>query len=276
MPQLIPPVGEARDDYAIFAGLAERLGAGEAFTEGRSAADWIETLYADYRARAAARGRGARSRHAEGRELGAPADPQARDRTARFSRPSGKTPRRAARHALGPDRDLFPTIAGFGYDDCPGHPVWLPPGMARRGDRGGAAAPRLAAARRQAAQPARKRPRRCAGRAARTAGAPPRRRRRARDRRWRSRARVQRPRQPAGRGPSSRPTSAPASWRCPPGPGSAIPGGNIDPHGNPNVLTRDIGTSRLGQGCSAHTALVEVAPLTAARRRAFGSPTSAA
>ena len=39
------------------------------------------------------------------------------------------------------------------------------------------------------------------------------------------------------------------------------PGGNIDPDGNPNVLTRDIGTSRLGQGCSAHTALVDVAKL---------------
>ncbi|MEO0958204.1 MAG: molybdopterin dinucleotide binding domain-containing protein, partial [Pseudomonadota bacterium] len=30
-------------------------------------------------------------------------------------------------------------------------------------------------------------------------------------------------------------------------------------HGNPNVLTRDKGTSRLAQGPSAHTALVEVA-----------------
>jgi biotin/methionine sulfoxide reductase len=36
------------------------------------------------------------------------------------------------------------------------------------------------------------------------------------------------------------------------------PGGNIDPQGNPNVLTRDVGTSRLGQGTSAHSALVEV------------------
>ena len=38
-------------------------------------------------------------------------------------------------------------------------------------------------------------------------------------------------------------------------------GGNIDPDGNPNVLTPDVGTSRLGQGCSAHTALVNVAKL---------------
>jgi biotin/methionine sulfoxide reductase len=30
-------------------------------------------------------------------------------------------------------------------------------------------------------------------------------------------------------------------------------------HGNPNVLTRDIGTSTLGQGPTAHSTLVEVA-----------------
>lgn len=41
------------------------------------------------------------------------------------------------------------------------------------------------------------------------------------------------------------------------------PGDNLDPHGNPNVLTADIGTSKLGQGCSAHTALVEVCALEA-------------
>ena len=31
-----------------------------------------------------------------------------------------------------------------------------------------------------------------------------------------------------------------------------------DRHGNPNVLTRDLGTSQLGQGSTAHTTLVEV------------------
>ena len=31
-----------------------------------------------------------------------------------------------------------------------------------------------------------------------------------------------------------------------------------DRQGNPNVLTRDIGTSRLGQGSSAHSTLVQV------------------
>ena len=38
MHRIAEPFGEARDDYAIFADLAERLGAREAFTEGRTRA----------------------------------------------------------------------------------------------------------------------------------------------------------------------------------------------------------------------------------------------
>ena len=38
--------------------------------------------------------------------------------------------------------------------------------------------------------------------------------------------------------------------------------GSLDKHGNPNVLTLDKGTSRLAQGCSAQTALVEVEKYT--------------
>ncbi len=34
--------------------------------------------------------------------------------------------------------------------------------------------------------------------------------------------------------------------------------GGLDKHGNPNVLTRDEGTSKLGQGPSSHSALVQV------------------
>ena len=40
--------------------------------------------------------------------------------------------------------------------------------------------------------------------------------------------------------------------------------GGLDRHGNPNVLTRDKGTSRLAQGPSAHSALVEVEKLVGA------------
>ncbi len=37
------PVGEARDDYWIFAELARRLGQGEAYTEGRDTMAWLKT-----------------------------------------------------------------------------------------------------------------------------------------------------------------------------------------------------------------------------------------
>ena len=36
------------------------------------------------------------------------------------------------------------------------------------------------------------------------------------------------------------------------------PDGFADRNSNPNVLTRDIGTSELGQGCAAQSCLVEI------------------
>jgi biotin/methionine sulfoxide reductase len=52
-------------------------------------------------------------------------------------------------------------------------------------------------------------------------------------------------------------------------------GGEPERHGNPNVLTIDLGTSRLAQGSSAMTALVDVALWhgEAAPVRAFEPPT---
>lgn len=48
----IPPVGEARDDYAIFCDLAARLGIGEQFSEGRDAGQWLRQIYEASRPRA--------------------------------------------------------------------------------------------------------------------------------------------------------------------------------------------------------------------------------
>ncbi|WP_164705036.1 molybdopterin-dependent oxidoreductase, partial [Pseudomonas viridiflava] len=45
MQQAIEPVGESRDDYAIFSGLAERMGLAETFTEGRDAQTWLRFIY---------------------------------------------------------------------------------------------------------------------------------------------------------------------------------------------------------------------------------------
>ncbi len=43
-PKLVEPAGESRSDYAICAGVAKRLGIGEAFTEGRDEREWTAWL----------------------------------------------------------------------------------------------------------------------------------------------------------------------------------------------------------------------------------------
>src|SRR5581483_2204280 len=49
MHRVTDPVGLARDDHGIFAALAGRLGLGQAFTEGRTARQWLEHLYGAWR-----------------------------------------------------------------------------------------------------------------------------------------------------------------------------------------------------------------------------------
>ena len=105
----------------------------------------------------------------------------------------------------------------------------------------------------------------------------PRRRRRARPRGWRGGAGLQRPRRlPRGlrltdglrRGVVAMATGA---WWNP-----AVPGATDAPclHGNPNVLTQDVGTSRLGQGPSAQSCLV--ADRALGRRACRRSPCTSA
>src|ERR1700746_925944 len=56
MHRAVAPYREARDDHEIFAGLAERLGIGDAFTEGRSTQQWLEHIYEPTRRALAERG----------------------------------------------------------------------------------------------------------------------------------------------------------------------------------------------------------------------------
>ncbi len=262
MPALIPPVADARDDFDIFAGLAARMGLGDAYTEGRTSAEWIEVLYAGFRDGAAAQGielpdlDGLRAANwlrlpirAEGanRTLFAPFrdDPEA----APLGTPSGLI-------EIFSDR-----IDGFGYDDCPGHPVWLPPAEWL-----GAASP-AAPLHMVSPQPGDKLHSQLESALADVPGARP-------------VTMLIHPGDAGARGIADgalvRVFNARGACRArasvtdgilpgvvalPTGAWFGDPGQNIDPDGNPNVLTRDVGTSRLGQGCSAHTALVEVAVL---------------
>jgi biotin/methionine sulfoxide reductase len=126
MHRICEPFGLARDDYDIFCALASRLGRLEAFSEGRDTRQWLAYLY----------GRTRSAMHEKGLDLpefdtfwaeGELLLPQAEDdggilRAFReepdahpLPTPSGKVHVSSA------------TVAGFGYADCPGHPAWLPP-----------------------------------------------------------------------------------------------------------------------------------------------------
>src|SRR5262249_59340248 len=49
MHKAIEPVGEARDDYAIFAELSRRLGCEEEYTQGRDEMAWLRYTYNRWR-----------------------------------------------------------------------------------------------------------------------------------------------------------------------------------------------------------------------------------
>lgn len=126
MQRVAEPLGLARDDYTIFAGLADRLGFGPAFSEGRDAAAWLRELYRQLAERMADAGLDAPSFErfwADG-ELTLPVDDDDRvllsgfrsdPETNRLRTPSGRIELWSGR------------IESFGYDDCPPQPRWLEP-----------------------------------------------------------------------------------------------------------------------------------------------------
>jgi biotin/methionine sulfoxide reductase len=126
MRKAVEPHAEARDDFAIFAELAQRLGINEDYTEGLDTLGWLRRLYEENRPRAAqagialpdfdsfwetglidlARHDSPHVMHADFRRNCA-ANP--------LQTPSGKI-------------EIFSErIASFDLEDCPGHPVWREP-----------------------------------------------------------------------------------------------------------------------------------------------------
>ncbi len=126
MHKAIEPIGESRNDYDVFSELATRLGFREAFTEGRSEEEWLRHLWNQARQRAGEANfelpdfdvfwkEGPKDvLKAQDKKILLETfrnDPQKNP----LSTPSGKI-------------EIFSdVIAGFRYDDCPGHPVWMEP-----------------------------------------------------------------------------------------------------------------------------------------------------
>jgi biotin/methionine sulfoxide reductase len=126
MHRAIDPVGDARNDFDIFRALARRLGYESAFTEDRDELGWCQWVYDRVRADATAKGvtlPGFQQFWAEGFvELPAP------ERDYVLFEDFRRDPER---HPLktpsGRIEIVSDAVAGFDYADCPPHPAWIPP-----------------------------------------------------------------------------------------------------------------------------------------------------
>lgn len=126
MGKAIEPIGEARNDYDIFAGIARCMDTEDTFTEGRSAEDWQKWIWEQSREQAAKLSIQMPD-YESFREAGFYKSPKLKEDRIFLSdffddpeknplgTPSGKI-------------ELFSkTIDSFNYDDCPGHPTWMEP-----------------------------------------------------------------------------------------------------------------------------------------------------
>ncbi|MDX1402655.1 MAG: molybdopterin-dependent oxidoreductase, partial [Kiloniellales bacterium] len=126
MERALPPRGEARSDFEIFSGLADKLGFEEVFTEGRSEEEWLRHLYDLFRQQASAEEITLPdfADFWKAGKLRLPVDDSKRILFEEFRSDP-------ARHPLdtpsGRIEIFSETIESFGYDDCPGHPMWLEP-----------------------------------------------------------------------------------------------------------------------------------------------------
>ena len=257
MKQAVAPVGQSRRDYDIFSDLADVLGYGARFTEGRDEMGWLRAIYDTAQQAAAKLGADLPDFDGfwEAGEVRLPARQQrvlfdtfrADPDTHRLATPSGLIEIASS------------TIGGFGYADTAAYPTWQAPsewaGAADLGNRLDLVSnqprhrlhsqmdpgPVSGSAKVAGREPARLNPADAADRGIRDGDV----------------VRLFNDRGACLAG-------AVVTDRIMRGVVELATGAWFDPessvcrHGNPNVLTRDQGTSSLAQGCAAQTALVHV------------------
>jgi biotin/methionine sulfoxide reductase len=118
--------GEARDDHEIFRMISARLGVGDAFTEGRSPRQWLEHLYEKWRSRIGEIG-GEVPPFEQFWADGGVKMPFPDEDLVMFEQFRGDPDEFRLRTPSGRIELASEVIAGFGYDDCPGHPAWFEP-----------------------------------------------------------------------------------------------------------------------------------------------------
>lgn len=118
--------GLARDDHMAFRGIARSMGIEDAFIEGREPEDWIRWIYDVTRQRVAEQGRDMPGLD-ELRETGWHLNPPPAEPTVMLSAFRADPVANALATPSGRIEIFSQTVADFGYEDCPGHPVWRAP-----------------------------------------------------------------------------------------------------------------------------------------------------
>ncbi|HWT17567.1 MAG TPA: molybdopterin-dependent oxidoreductase, partial [Variovorax sp.] len=126
MHRVAEPIAEARDDYEIFCELARRLDGLDAFSEGRTTREWLQHLYGETRSALVAQGMEAPDFETFW-QRGELQLPQAEDDGGMLRAFREQPEAHPLATPSGKIQISSPVIASFGYADCPGHPVWLPP-----------------------------------------------------------------------------------------------------------------------------------------------------
>ncbi|NYT66218.1 molybdopterin-dependent oxidoreductase [Alcaligenaceae bacterium] len=128
MSTLYAPLGESKDDYTIFSLLAEKMGIGTKFTEGRNSTEWLRTLYETSREQAAKVGvflpdystfrtQGLIDLYAAGKQ-------ESVIMLEDFRRDPDQYPLKTASGRI----EIFcSTIEHYNLSDCPGHATWFEP-----------------------------------------------------------------------------------------------------------------------------------------------------
>ncbi len=126
MQKLIDPVGQARNDFDIFADLARRLNFEEAFTEARDETAWLRHLWSKSEAKAAAQGLSAPTFdelvHKQVWQVPLPDEPEIYLSGFRQDPIEHPLPTDSGKIELASAR-----IAAFQYEDFAGHAAWYKP-----------------------------------------------------------------------------------------------------------------------------------------------------
>ncbi len=126
MKKLIEPVGQARDDYDIFAEISRHLGTFDAFTENRTSREWLAFLFETTRTALCAGGHDAPDFETfwQNGELRLPVKPDEGGPANAFRQDPAANPLQTPSGRI----EIFSQVVeGFAYDDCGGHPQWYSP-----------------------------------------------------------------------------------------------------------------------------------------------------